>query len=438
MIYTYKMPRLDPIFAESAMIKAGFQPLEPYINALTKWKCICLSCHTIVYPKYNTIQQKRGGCRNCANKKMSITLRLEQSEAVRRMIEAKLQPLTEFKNTASKWKSECMICHKIVYPTLSDVTGGHQGCKHCARKKVVDLLRLKEQDAIDLMLQNNLKPLEKYQDSKYPWKCRCLKCGKIVKPTYSSIQQKKGGCTYCAGNKVDPKQAERYMKKAGLQPLEPYLNNKAKWKCKCLKCGRIVSPTYGGVRSGQGGCVTCGKKLGGEKNRIPETEAIRLMLEANLKPLVPYRSRQTPWKCKCLNCGSIVKPQLATVLDGGKCIVCRPFGLNMKQPAYLYLISHDEFNAYKVGLGTKKKNDDRLQKFIKRGWKTYRVWHFKSGKEALKIEKAFFKYVRKELKIPEYLSKTLMKETTGHTETMDADQISLPEIEKIINRMIGD
>ena len=57
--------------------------------------------------------------------------------------------------------------------------------------------------------------------------------------------------------KVDSKKAEAVMKRAGLKPLEPYVDSKKPWKCKHLKCGRIVLPTYNAIQRGQGGCIFC-------------------------------------------------------------------------------------------------------------------------------------------------------------------------------------
>ena len=48
------------------------------------------------------------------------------------------------------------------------------------------------------------------------------------------------------------------MVAAGLQPLEPYPGGKRQWLCRCTICGHEVTPTYGSVRAGQGGCVYCG------------------------------------------------------------------------------------------------------------------------------------------------------------------------------------
>jgi len=54
----------------------------------------------------------------------------------------------------------------------------------------------------------------------------------------------------------------------------------------------------------------------------------------------------------------------------------------------------------------------------------------------LKIEKAVFQVIRKDLKLPIHLTKKHMPITEGHTETINADSISLIELEKIIKRVI--
>jgi hypothetical protein len=43
------------------MLKAGLKPLEPYTKAMNGWKCQCLNCGQIVFPKYYLIKQGQGG-----------------------------------------------------------------------------------------------------------------------------------------------------------------------------------------------------------------------------------------------------------------------------------------------------------------------------------------------------------------------------------------
>lgn len=417
------------------MKNAKLKPLEPYSTALTKWKCVHIPCGNIVSPKYNSIQQGHGGCSTCRYLKSGNSNRMNQDTAVSIMLKAKLKPLEPYKNSGSRWKSKCLTCKAIGFTPLGDVQSGH-GCKTCGLKSTADKLRKDEKIAIRIMLDHGLKPLVSYKNSNAKWKSKCTKCKKIVYPTFGSVQFTDSKCQYCAGNKVDPKDAKKIMQLAKLKPLIPYFDRKTPWKCECFKCGKIVFPTFGAVSSGQGGCITCGKASGGEKNRIPQKEAIAVMLKAKLKPLEPYKTSHTPWKCKCMKCGAIVTPMLGTVMDGSGCIACSPFGINLKKASYIYLITHYEFNAHKVGIGNVKKTDDRLEKFNKRGWHTHKVWNMNMGADALKVERRVFRIIRKEMKLPIYLSKEQMPVTGGHSETIDADLITLLELEKIIKKVI--
>jgi hypothetical protein len=47
------------------------------------------------------------------------------------------------------------------------------------------------------------------------------------------------------------------MRNAQLEPLEPYPGSRAEWRCRCLKCGRIASPWYSTIQRGSGGCRWC-------------------------------------------------------------------------------------------------------------------------------------------------------------------------------------
>jgi hypothetical protein len=114
----------------------------------------------------------------------------------------------------------------------------------------------------------------------------------------------------------------------------------------------------------------------------------------------------------------------------------RSAGINLENPSYLYLITHVRLGAHKVGIGNHKKKKDRLGRFQKEGWEAHKVWQTKSGAEALEIEKVVFKILRKDMKLPIYLSKEDMPKTEGQSETVDADSITLLQLEKIINKVI--
>lgn len=55
--------------------KAGFTPLEPYVNALTKWKMRHNVCNAVVYPKLNSLNNSGGktvGCAVCSGHQVEV------------------------------------------------------------------------------------------------------------------------------------------------------------------------------------------------------------------------------------------------------------------------------------------------------------------------------------------------------------------------------
>jgi hypothetical protein len=290
-------------------------------------------------------------------------------------------------------------------------------------------------DAVALMIKNGFKPLEPYKSYQAPWKCKCLACGKTVYPSYGNQKKKKSKCLYCAGMKVDAIDARNLMLKSKLRPLEPYRNNGTKWKCKCLICGKVVTPTVETIISGKGGCWACRSKKIGQAKRFPEKEAIKIFLKADLKPLVSYKTSKSPWKSECLKCGKIVYPRLASLVSrGSSCPWCATLGLDLKLPSIIYLITNEQFNAHKIGIMNQK--SERLTSFKKRGWIEFKSWKISTGFEATEIEKEIFKIIRKDLKLPIYLLSQQMPITGGHTETVSSDSITLFELEKIIRKVI--
>jgi hypothetical protein len=358
-------PRLDPKVTKSVMLKAGLKPLEPYKSFFTKWKCLHIECGQIVYPTYAAIQGGQGGCRDCGFKIGSTKRKKSKEDLTKVMAKAKLEPLEPYKNSHSKWKCRCLVCKKIVYPSYKYVSKTSKGCRYCS-KVLVD-----EVDAVKSMLKVKLKPLEPYKNSKTGWKCRCLVCNKTVFPVYNSIQSGRGGCKYCAGNVVDPADAKKLFIKAKLKPLEPYKGADTKWKCKCMKCDEIVYPTYGNVYMGHGGCV-----------------------------------------------------------------YCSDIGFKPQQPALLYLITHLEMNSIKVGITNTKTVISRLDQFKRHGWKIHKKYTFKKGINASMIEREIIDWLKKDLKLPNHLSPKQMPITGGHSETFNADTISVLEIQKRIDKLV--
>jgi len=56
---------VDPKEASAYMLKNHLKPLEPYYKSAAKWKCRCMKCKNIVYPKFNQVKTHGGGCKFC-------------------------------------------------------------------------------------------------------------------------------------------------------------------------------------------------------------------------------------------------------------------------------------------------------------------------------------------------------------------------------------
>jgi hypothetical protein len=294
------------------------------------------------------------------------------------------------------------------------------------------------------MKKAELQPLEPYKNNRTKWKCKCLKCGKTVFPRFYSIQKGKGGCLFCAVYKrhlhfkLSDKEALRIATKAKVIPLEPYVNANTKWKSRCLLCSTVVYPRLAGMQANKNsmGCKKCANNIANARLKLSSKDAVQVMQNEDLKPLEPYIRSGKAWKCKCLKCGRIVSPSLNTVRDGGGCRYCSTGGIKLQDPSYLYLVTNRTLNAHKVGIGNFNTRIDRLKRLNSFGWETCAIWKFKTGNQASKCEKSIFKVIRNDLQIPIYLSKDQVPVVGGHTETMEADRISLLKLDKIINKII--
>lgn len=396
--------------AVKVMKKAKLKPLVPYPGSKRNWKCECLRCGKIVYPKYGDVNQGDGGCKYCGG------TFIEPEDAVATMRFNNLEPLEPYKNTQTPWKCRCLKCGRTVTPRHNSVQGGSGGCKYCA-KRFVDA-----EDAIHLMRKAKLEPLEPFPGANKSWKCKCLRCGREVTPAYTTIQSGQKGCVYCGGKKVDPQEAFDFMVSKGLTPLEPYKRADGKWKCRCIRCLKLVTPTYSTLRQGAAGCIFCSGK------KVDPQDAISLFLENNLKPLVPYTNTETKWKSECMKCGRIVYPTHHMVSQrSGGCKYCSTLGLDFTLPAYIYLITHEELGSHKIGISGVHAKEDRLKDHAKNGWRLYKRKNFETADQTYEVEQEVLRWLREDRGLPPHLSLNEMPQR-GWTETVDANEIDLPTI----------
>jgi len=280
------------------------------------------------------------------------------------------------------------------------------------------------------MIRWGYKPLEPYTKASAKWKCIHIACGGTVYPIYADLNRGRGGCASCASVKIDPKLALRKMIKAGFQPVGEYINQRTPWKSKCITCGKISFPIYKTVSKGST-CKFC------KGIAVDPQEAVQLFLSKNLQPLEDYKGSQEPWKCKCLICGNEVTPRYASIYSGqGGCGYCAVSGIKYGDPSYLYIIYHYQMNAIKVGITNVQTKQNRLKDFKHFGWTIHRKYDFDTGFAAVKIESAVFRWLRKDLKLPIFLTKDQMPRTGGESETVSMDSITCHEIEMKVDELI--
>ena len=120
------------------------------------------------------------------------------------------------------------------------------------------------------------------------------------------------GCAYCAGRRIDKKDAVAIFKKNGLTPLEPYPGNKTPWRSIHKECGKEVSPTYQALANHvQGPCKFCAGKA------VDPSDAEKLFLSKDLRPLVVYSGvSKKPWPSIHIPCGNEVSPTFNIIHQG--------------------------------------------------------------------------------------------------------------------------
>lgn len=59
--------------------------------------------------------------------------------------------------------------------------------------------------------------------------------------------------------RIDPDAAAATMRAAGLEPLDPFDEADKPWRCRCLACGRVVTPRFSSIGAGDS-CKYCATK----------------------------------------------------------------------------------------------------------------------------------------------------------------------------------
>jgi hypothetical protein len=100
-------------------------------------------------------------------------------------------------------------------------------------------------------------------------------------------------------------------------------------------------------------------------------------------------------------------------------------------------MKHDDLNAIKVGIGNVGRRQDRIKQHQSYGWTLYYKYELGTGEFALEMEQAILVWIRQDLGLPIYLSKSEMPHG-GWTETVDADSITVLQIKMKFESLLSD
>ena len=130
----------------------------------------------------------------------------------------------------------------------------------------------------------------------------------------------------------------------------------------------------------------------------------------------PGSSARIWWKCSE---GHVWQSVIASRAKGIGCPTCATYGFDPNKPAVLYFIANKALGARKVGItnvGT-----GRLAAFAKAGWHQVYKSESSNGQVVMEVETSMFRWLRKELGMPQHLGKQDMQGTAGATETFSED-----------------
>jgi len=339
------------------------------------------------------------------------------------MWSARFVPLEPYPGSDKPWRCLHEPCGQERTPTLNAVKAHGTACWPCsltARGFTVWTAESAEQYFRD----KGLEPLEPYPGSSTaPWRARHTACGRVVSPRLGNVFAGQGACRECgqeathAALRKTHDEAATLMRAAGLEPVEPFPGVDRPWRCRHLRCGREVQPTYTNTKRGQGGCLVCAAQDASARLLMPEPEARAIMTAQCLEPLEPYRGNNKPWRCRH-SCGRIVTPTLSNVAAGrGVCRYCNskfPYA----GPATLYLVV--DRGAVKIGCANR--GGGRIEEHRRRGWQLAWSVDVPTGDDAYNLEQAVIAWWREELGLPPVYTKDWMPQS-GASETAPWDDM---------------
>ncbi len=408
------------------------------------WKC--RAGHSY---ESSTGHRSRGqGCPYCANKKVLLGFN-DLATTHPDLFAEILQPESDLFGSRVSAGSDrklhwmCTLCGQTYIASVGSRVRG-SGCPVCANLKVVEGVNdlstthpnlAKMWDA-EMNSPTKLAEIVKGSNKAFFWRCER---GHQFQTSPNELREKM--CPICSNRVVEagvndlatlfPALAAEWSDRNEQSPSEfvPGSPKKAYWNC---GLGHTYLQNINSHVQGQG-CPFCAntKVLRGF-NDLATTHAALLDewdWEKNTRSpfdVIAGTNRKLWWKCA--DGHSWAATGNKRVNDRG-CPSCSAGGFDSTMPATLYWLSHPKLMAMKVGITGQDKA--RLYNLMKEGWVLLFRWDSPAGSRVRFVETHFFRWIRRDLRIPQYLGQADMGRLGGASETFSSELSELDIRQKL-------
>lgn len=233
--------------------------------------------------------------------------------------------------------------------------------------------------------------LRPFSNDEYLWLCPC---GEEYSRTVSGWSASAKVCPACSNaitaNKLtgyDASQADAAVRKLGYVPLEPYPGKvDERWRLEHNYCGKPCnSARLNKLLAGQPCCPTCQPRTLAQRFAMSHEDATARAENCGFTPLEPYPGRNSErWRCLHHDCQKEVRITLTSIGPGYGCPICACHGRDLVNYSIVYLMTHDSFNAIKVGVTSLKETNSRgrVAHHERYGWRLLDALTFDTGQMA--------------------------------------------------------
>lgn len=305
---------LDPSEAVAMMLGYGYEPLEKYPGSVKKWRAVHTLCGHEVFPSLSNLQQGHGGCKFCktagfdAGSPAIVYLVSHKTLGAAKVGISKATNDRVNQHTKEGWRIYRQLeCRGDIALMLESAL----------------LRRWRSDLALEPKLSKRQMPQGGYTETVdlesvklgTEWRHLIREYEKIDKTTLPELEPRKSKRPKPQGKSLQEKRKERaasyvpVLESLGLKAVEEFPGATTKWGMLCQQCGHNFAAVWQNLKNGHG-CPKCGRERSRQARRINENKAIQIMKASGWEPIEPYHLSTSPWRSRCIICGTIGNPTL--------------------------------------------------------------------------------------------------------------------------------